>query len=58
MVTPRATALSRASVTREPWLFAPSPEMSITRREARKPLEASRSMLKSRASEMDVPDLR
>ena len=37
MVTPAATAASRASVTGRPSLLAPSPEMSITRRVATKP---------------------
>ncbi len=55
MVTPCATASSRACQAGRPRLLTPSPEMSITRREAWKGAAASRRMEWSMAPLIEVP---
>lgn len=55
MVTPWASAASRACQAGRPRLLAPSPETSITRREASKGAVASRRMAWSMAPLIEVP---
>jgi hypothetical protein len=54
MVMPCATASSRAGVTGRPWLLAPSPEMSMTRRVAVRLLSARSLAPKSMAPDTEV----
>jgi hypothetical protein len=54
MVMPARTASSRDRVTSRPWLLAPSPEMSMTRRRAVKPLASNRGWANWSASLIEV----
>jgi hypothetical protein len=54
IVSPWAKASSRAAVTMQPWLSAPSPETSITCLMGVTPLWRSCATLKSMAPETEV----
>ena len=55
MVMPAATAGSRVSANRGPWVSRPSPDMSITRRVPSKPLSAKRGAAAAISALIPVP---
>src|SRR6266700_8090338 len=58
MVMPFSSAASRATVTGEPLLLGPSPEISITRRKPRYGLSSNKGIAKLIAPEIEVREAR